>query len=112
MTDRSLPSMPPTELGFEVLKLLLQVVWADDEVVSQEAEAVLGFARTLGLTEDQLRDVNAYLKGEIPLPAPNLGVLRPQRAEVVKVVKKLLEVDSHVSKEEEELLVQIWSLLK
>ena len=46
----------PTEpqFAFELLKLLLQVAWADDEVAPEEAEALLAYGRKSLLPQDKL----------------------------------------------------------
>ena len=103
----------PTEgqFGFELLKLLLQVAWADDDVAPEEADALLAFARKQGLSEDKLQVVGECLAGRAPLPPPNLGFLKPRRLEVMRAVKELLVSDLSVAEEEEAILAQISTLL-
>ena len=108
----TIPAKEPPALGFEVMKLLLQVAWADGVIARREVQAIAEQARDLGLSAAELQQMSACLRGAAPLPAPNLGLLRQHRAEVLKVVKRLVQSDGSVSEEEEELLEQISDLLK
>jgi uncharacterized tellurite resistance protein B-like protein len=95
----------------EVVKLLLQVAWADNDVAPEEAEALMQRAREISLSEAHIQELATYLRGEAPLPLPNLGLLRTRRAEVLKHVKRMLEADLQVRDEESEILEQISTLL-
>lgn len=95
----------------ELVKLLLQVVWADHEVAPAEAEALLAFARRSGLGETELGELTSMLSGRAPLAPPNLGLLKARRTEVLRAVKELLLVDLAIAEEEEDLLGQIAALL-
>jgi uncharacterized tellurite resistance protein B-like protein len=107
----SAPDVPPKTFVLELVKLLLQVAWADHDVAPAEAEALLAFARRSGLSEDEQRDLSDMLSGRVPLAPPNLGLLKARRTEVLRAVKELLLVDLHVAEEEEDLLSQIAALL-
>ncbi|MEO8904969.1 MAG: TerB family tellurite resistance protein [Polyangiaceae bacterium] len=99
------------QFGFELLKLLLQVAWADDDVAPAEAETLLVFAQKRQLAPDQLQLLSDCLAGRAPLPPPNLGFLKPRRLEVMRALKELLMSDLSVAAEEEAILEQISSLL-
>src|SRR4051812_16915871 len=101
------PAVTPRTFALELVKLLLQVVWADHDVAPAEAEALLAFARRSGLTDAEQADISAMLSGRAPLALPNLGLLKARRTEVLRAVKQLLLVDLAVADEEEELLGQI-----
>jgi uncharacterized tellurite resistance protein B-like protein len=101
----------PKLVASELVKLLMQVAWADHEVAVEEAEALLAYARRQGLAEDELGRLSAMLTGRSPLVPPNLGVLKPHRAEVLRAVKELLLSDLSVADEEEDILRQIAELL-
>lgn len=109
----SLPP-PPLEdgLAYELVKLLLQVAWADDEVAPEEARALEQFATEWGLTEEQRSAVHQCLSGECPLPPPNLGLLKQHRLEVLRRVKQLLQSDHVVNAAESGVLEQIALLLR
>lgn len=98
--------------AFELLKLLLQVAWADDDVAPQEAEALLGFARKHRLAPADFALLSECLAGRAPLPPPNLGFLKTRRLDVLRAVKELLQSDLHVAAEEEALLADISALLR
>jgi uncharacterized tellurite resistance protein B-like protein len=107
------PSAPLGEpFAFELLKLLLQVAWADDDVAPEEADALLAYARKSSLAQDQLELLALCLAGRAPLPSPNLGFLKPRRLEVMRAVKELLMSDLAVAEEEEAILEQISTLLR
>jgi uncharacterized tellurite resistance protein B-like protein len=97
--------------ALELVKLLVQVAWADHDVAPAEAEALLAFARRSGLGESELSSLSATLAGRAPLAPPNLGLLRERRTEVLRAVKEMLLSDLEVAEEEEDVLSQIASLL-
>jgi uncharacterized tellurite resistance protein B-like protein len=103
--------MSVPNVSFEVVKLLLQVAWADHDVAEAEADAILGFARRQGLSENELAQVEAALRRGAPLPVPNLGALKPHKARVLGELKELLQSDLHISDEEESILRQVSALL-
>ena len=105
------PSVPTKVFAAELVKLLLQVAWADHDVAAAEAEALLSFARRSGLAAAQLQELSEMLAGRTPLAPPNLGLLKERRTEVLRAVKELLLSDLEISGEEEEILDQIATLL-
>ena len=113
LSRMSTPEAAPGEgqFAFELLKLLLQVAWADDDVATAEAEALLAYGRKNSLSDDKLELLAACLAGRAPLPPPNLGFLKQRKLEVMRAVKELLVSDLHVAEEEEAILAQLSSLL-
>lgn len=105
------PSASPKAFALELVKLLVQVAFADHEVAPAEAEALLRFGRTNGLADEELAKLSDMLSGRTPLAAPNLGLLKQRRTEVLRAVKDLLLSDLSVADEEEEVLSQIAALL-
>ena len=105
------PGVSSRVFTFELVKLLLQVAWADHDVAPAEAEALLAYARRGGLSGSELESVSAMLSGRAPLSPPNLALLRERRTEVLRAVKELLLSDLEIADEEEELLEQIAALL-
>jgi uncharacterized tellurite resistance protein B-like protein len=97
--------------AFELVKLLLQAVWADGEVAEEEAEALHDFAVRSGVGAAEIEALDACLIGQQPLPPPNLGVLRGRRTEVMREVRKLVTSDARVHEEEEALVAEISTLL-
>ncbi|HYP75741.1 MAG TPA: hypothetical protein VER12_07300 [Polyangiaceae bacterium] len=100
------------EFAFELLKLLLQVAWVDDDISPEEAGALLAFARKSRLGEEQLELISACLAGKAPLPPPNLGVLKARRVDVLRAAKNLVVSDLRVGAAEEAILQQISTLLR
>lgn len=96
----------------EVIKLLLQVAWADEQMAPEEAAALLAQASDLGLAELHLKELETYLSGQEPLPPPNLALLKERRVEVLKAVKTMLQSDLKVAPEEDEILQQVALLLR
>lgn len=106
--------MTPVDEGtfrLEVMKLLLQVAWADHSVHEEEAAALEQHAREQGYPPEQIALLHEWLSGRAPLPQPNFSVLRPRRTEVLRQVRRLLHSDQHVAEEEEQVLAQIAELL-
>jgi uncharacterized tellurite resistance protein B-like protein len=102
----------PDPFAFELVKLLLQVAWADDDVAPAEAKALLAFGQRNQLTPEQLDLLSACLAGKTPLPPPNIGFLKTHRLDVLRAVKELLVSDLQVRDAEEALLAQISTLLR
>ncbi|HEY4160184.1 MAG TPA: hypothetical protein VGM29_18855 [Polyangiaceae bacterium] len=110
-------SLPPSaaqdpKLEFELVKLLLQVAWADDAVQAAEAEALLTYAKRSSLAPEEIELLGRCLAGKAPLPPPNLGFLKEHRVDVLRAVKGLLLSDLHIAEEEEQILGQISQLLR
>jgi uncharacterized tellurite resistance protein B-like protein len=110
-------SLPPSAaqdptLALELVKLLLQVAWADDDVQPAEAEALLTYAKRCALPAAELELLGDCLAGRAPLPPPNLGYLKEHRLDVLRAVKDLLLSDLHIAAEEEQILSQISALLR
>ena len=114
MAMASLPPSAPADpvLALELVKLLLQVAWADDDVQPAEKEALLAYAKRCALPADQLELLESCLAGRAPLPPPNLGYLKEHRVDVLRAVKALLLSDLHIAAEEEQILTQISALLR
>jgi uncharacterized tellurite resistance protein B-like protein len=109
--DAAPPTISQAAFASELLKLLVQVAWADHDVATAEAETLLAYARRNGLGEVELASIAAMLAGRAPLAPPNLGLLKPRRTEVLRAVKELLLSDLELAEEEEEVLSQIAALL-
>jgi hypothetical protein len=112
MSDSEAPmSVRHDVFEVEMIKLLLQVAWADEDITGAEADTLLGRAREMGLTEPQLEELGTYVRGEAPLPAPNLGLLKKRRTDVMREIRKLLQRGDGVSDEESDVLDEIAMLL-
>lgn len=98
--------------AFEVVKLLLQVAWADHELAGEEAQALRDFAAQSGVSEADRATLEACLAGSQRLPLPNLGLLKEQRIEVLRAVRQLLKSDARIHEEEEALLEELTAALR
>jgi uncharacterized tellurite resistance protein B-like protein len=96
----------------ELVRLLVQVVWADHEVATAEAEALVAFARRSGIAQAELDHLSSMLSGRVALVPPNMGLLKARRTDVLRAVKELLLTDLHLAEEEEDVLGQIAALLQ
>ena len=105
------PSVTNAAFASELVKLLVQVAWADHDVAPAEAAALVAFARRQGLSQQELEALQAMLTGRAPLVPPNLGLLRQRRTDVLRAVKDMLLSDLKIAEEEEEILAQISALL-
>ena len=77
----------------EVLRLLVQVAFANDEISPAESVAILGQARARGVPAAEVGRLEAALAGKGPPPAPDLGMLRLHREEVVTLARELAALD-------------------
>ena len=102
----------PGQFAFELLKLMLQVAWVDDDISPEEAGALMAFGRKSQLPAEQLELISACLAGKAPLPPPNLSVLKARRADVLRAAKNLVVSDLRVGAAEEAILEQISTLLR
>ncbi len=96
----------------EVVKLLLQVAWADDEVTVAEQDMIFGLARSWFVPEQELAVLMKRLEQGQPLPQPNLQLLRTRADDVLEAARGLALSDGKVAGEESEMLKQIAELLK
>jgi hypothetical protein len=102
----------PDPFAFELVKLLLQVAWVDDDISPEEAGALLAFGRKSQFTAEQLELLSACLAGKAPLPPPDLGVLKTRRVDVLRAARNLVVSDLLVGPAEEKILAQISALLR
>lgn len=102
---------PDASFAFELVKLLLQAVWADGEVAPEEAEAIHDFAVRSGVGQTEMESLDGCLAGLAPLPVPNLGLLKGRRTDVMRALTKLLQADRRMHEDEEALLAEISTLL-
>ncbi len=98
-------------MNFEILGLLLQVAWADEEVGPQEATTIISRAQQLDLPADYVATIEACLRGEKTLPPPDMGFLKKHREAALEAVRKLIATDNVVTEGESALLAEIEELL-
>lgn len=104
-------SATASRLSLELLKLLLQVAWADDRVGEEERVHIWSMARAAGLSPEDEAALQACLDGNMPLPAPDFGYLRAHREAALQAAQDLIVTDHHVARGELLVLEQIRDLL-
>ncbi|ACY17769.1 hypothetical protein [Haliangium ochraceum] len=87
-------------LHLELIKLLLQVAWADDRVEDFERAHLRAMAQEGGLDAEQSAALEACLDGHAPLPAPDLGFLRAHRDAALAAAQQLMVGDHEVARGE------------
>lgn len=105
------PAYLEEPVAFELLKLLVQVAWADLELHPEETQSLLQVADALLPSDARLADVEAWLAGSVPLPPPDLAVLRAHRDDVLLEVRRVLRADGAVHEDEQSSYAQIARLL-
>lgn len=105
---------PTGDVAFdtEVIKLLLQVAWADDEVSRDEKMMILGLARSWYVPEPEIKYLIERLDQGQPLPQPNLKLLRTRPDDVLTAVRGLVLSDGKVAESESAMIKQIAEMLK
>jgi uncharacterized tellurite resistance protein B-like protein len=91
----------------EALKLLMQIAFADGTLTERERAIILSLGRRWRLDDAA---VHALVRAQ-PLPAPNLAILRPRKAEVLTLAKTLATADHTLGGDEKELMDEIDELL-
>ena len=95
----------------EVVKLLLQVAWADDVVDPAEKQMIFGLARRWNVPESELKVLMEQLDHGRPLPQPNLAMLRSRPDDVLEAARALSLTDGKLASEESDMLKQIQEML-
>lgn len=111
MSEPPVTAASEPAFALELVRLLVQVAWADHDVAPAEVETLTAFARRQGLSAQDIEGLQAMLTGRAPLVPPNLGLLKGRRAEVLRALRELLLSDLRVADEEEAILSQIAGLL-
>ena len=99
------------EFHWELMKLLLQVAWADDEVQGADRRLVLGLAERLGLSVERRAELDCRLEGLGSLPPPNMAMLKARKAEVIQTAEAVVMSDETIADDENEMLQQLHQLL-
>lgn len=106
------PDMSATDdFNTELLKLLLQIAWADGELDERERNLIHGLGRSWLVPEDTLKHLMDRLAQGQPLPPPHLPVLKGRLDEVMEAARALVAADGRTDEQETEMLEQIQALL-
>jgi len=95
----------------EVIKLLLQVAWADDTLDPKERAFVEQLGRDWKVPADVMADLLTHLDLGKPLPQPNLYLLRQRADDVMLAAHALVRADGVVGVHETEFLAMVEQLL-
>lgn len=95
----------------EVLKLLLQVAWADGNVDEREALALIGLGRSWSVPESELKVLRERLEKGDPLPQPDMAVLKTRPDDVLVAVRAMVFADGKLDRDEGEMVKQIADML-
>ena len=104
--------MTAAELHREVIRLLVQIAWADRDIDASEQEHILDIARGAELADNELEDVKRALQDECVLPAPNIELLKRYRQDVIRAVRVLIARDGKFTSDEAVMLEQITKMLE
>jgi uncharacterized tellurite resistance protein B-like protein len=104
------PSQDPS-FNAEVIKLLLQVAWADDTLEPQERAFVAQLGRDWQVPTSVMDELLTHLDLGKPLPQPNLSLLRQRADEVLEAAHTLVRADGVVDAQETEFLMTVQQLL-
>jgi hypothetical protein len=100
------------DLKAELLKLLVQLIWADGEQQEAEVIAVRKAADALGIDLVLRQSLERWLNHAEPLPPPNLALLRTQKVGVLQLANMLLRADGIFTDEEADVLRTLEELLQ
>lgn len=99
------------DVAFEIVKLMVQVAWADGDIADGEIEQILGLAEHVDVGPTNLAMLATLLRGEEPLPPPDIGLLRQHRSTALSAAEAVARADSFVAPDEKALLEELRSLL-
>lgn len=102
---------PEDHFNTEVLKLMLQLAWSDDQIDVQEVGTILGAARSWGVPEPEVAALKKVLEGSAPPPAPDLGLLRERPDDVFEAARALIASDGRLQASEVEMLEELRVIL-
>ena len=100
-----------TIFHIEVVKLLLQMAWSDDELDPSEREQIRMAATKWGVPPQDLQMLMQRLDEGEPLPVPNLKLLRKKPEAAIAAARRLMLSDGKIQAGEAEMLAQIKEML-
>ncbi len=100
------------QFNIEVLKLMLQLAWSDEQLDVHEVGTILGSARSWGVPESEITALKKALDGERKPPAPNLALLRGRPDEVMEAARAIIVSDGKLQAAEKEMLEELRIILE
>jgi uncharacterized tellurite resistance protein B-like protein len=104
------PSDDPA-FNTEVVKLLLQVAWADDVLEPAERAFVEKVGASWKVPAATMAHLLSHLDQGKPLPQPNLALLRTRADDVLASAAALVAADGTINEQETEFLSMVEELL-
>ena len=104
------PSNNPA-FNTEVIKLLLQVAWANDELDPKERSFIENLGQEWKVPGEVMKDLLAHLDLGKPLPQPNLSLLKTKPDEVLAAANALVAADGVIDEQEVEFIKMIEQFL-
>ena len=103
--------MTSERVAVELLKLMVQLAWADHEVVPDESIFILDIAERVGASEFDMELFRQCLRDEAALPAPDLALLRHHKDAAMEAARQVISIDGRIARDEREMLAQLEELL-
>lgn len=104
------PSHDPL-FNAEVIKLLLQVAWADDQLDPKERAFVAKVGKEWQVPDAVMADLLHHLDIGKPLPQPNLYLLKQRADDVLAAAEALVRADGVVDAQEADFVKMVEQLL-
>lgn len=99
-------------LNLEIVKLLMQVAWADSELADEEVAHIAEVARSGGLGDKAVAAVESLLRGDSKLPPPDLGFLRKHADVALAAAERMVRSEDGASDDDAAIVEQIRQLLQ
>lgn len=98
--------------NIEVLKLMLQLAWADGRVDPKEAGVILGAARSWGVPETEVSALKRAMENQSAVSAPDLALLQGRSEEALMAVRAVIASDGRLDPAEEQMLKELRIILE
>lgn len=99
------------EVNVEIVKLLLQVAWADDSLDDKERAAVATLCKQWQLPDETTAMLLQHLHLGKPLPQPNMSLLKAHRQAALTAAEWFIGVDGVIEDSEKDFVNTIEQLL-
>ena len=103
--------MADKDLHREVIKLLVQVAWADREIAPEERDYIVGMAQGAQFDTEEIEELRLALEDPARLPAPDFEFLKRYKDDVRRAATVLIRMDRIVAPDEARMLEDIDRLL-
>jgi uncharacterized tellurite resistance protein B-like protein len=108
MTEKA-PEDPYTA---EMMKLLMQVAYAEGKTNKAERRVIEEVGRNLKMPERELQNLLKFFDSGQRLPPPDMSVLKARQKETLDAVRALISADGQIANDELTAFEQIQALIK